>query len=72
MTDRMKPEETGEVGAPYMIENPVFVQRPEWVAPNGEPYLVDCRDCFVVHAIGEGRDNCIDGGEPADRWFTEG
>ncbi len=44
----------------------------DWYAPNGEPYLVDCRDCYIVHAIGEGRDGCIDGGETRDRWFTNG
>ena len=41
-----------------------------WYAPDGEPYLVNCKRCYIVHAIGEGRDGCIDGGEPKDRWFT--
>ena len=44
----------------------------DWYAPDGEPYLVDCKDCYIVHAIGEGRDGCIDGGETRDRWFTNG
>ena len=29
---------------------------------SGEPYLIDCKHCYIVHAIGEGRDGCIDGG----------
>ena len=44
--------------------------RQGWYAPDGEPYLVDCKHCYIVHAIGEGRDGCIDGGEARDRWFT--
>ena len=44
----------------------------DWYAPDGEPYLVDCKDCYIVHAIGEGRNGCIDGGETRDRWFTNG
>ena len=38
--------------------------------PIEEPWLIDCKSCLIVHAVGDGRNECIDGDDP-DLWFRE-
>ena len=30
----------------------------DWYEPPDEPELIDCKSCFIVHAVGEGREGC--------------